>query len=312
MSLPSSGQISMGQVDTELGLSSTAQVSLNDSAVRTLFGVSSGQISMSSGYGKSSYVTSGLIMNIDFNQASYSGSGTTVTDLTTNGNNGTLVNSPVYTSGTPSYMTFDGTSNYIGNASTLNNFNFASTGGITVEAWVKPTLSSYEFWFSSNVSSGDCTYRFGTNSGGYFYWNLGHHVDHNTGGPISSASGDCTYRFGTNSDGYFYWNLGHHVDHNTGGPISSGTWCQVVFTGGVVSGTVYTNIYLNGSNVVSNFNESISSLSNPNDWLIGHGETSSAWPYNGSISIIRVYNTALNSTQITQNYNASKAKFGLS
>jgi len=277
MSLPSSGQISMGQVDTELGLSSTAQVSLNDSAVRTLFGVSSGQISMSSGYGKSSYVTSGLIMNIDFNQASYSGSGTTVTDLTTNGNNGTLVNSPVYTSGTPSYMTFDGTSNYIGNASTLNNFNFASTGGITVEAWVKPTLSSYEFWFSSNVSSGDCTYR-----------------------------------FGTNSDGYFYWNLGHHVDHNTGGPISSGTWCQVVFTGGVVSGTVYTNIYLNGSNVVSNFNESISSLSNPNDWLIGHGETSSAWPYNGSISIIRVYNTALNSTQITQNYNASKAKFGLS
>jgi len=277
MSLPSSGQISMGQVDTELGLSSTAQVSLNDSAVRTLFGVSSGQISMSSGYGKSSYVTSGLIMNIDFNQASYSGSGTTVTDLTTNGNNGTLVNSPVYTSGTPSYMTFDGTSNYIGNASTLNNFNFASTGGITVEAWVKPTLSSYEFWFSSNVSSGDCTYRFGTNSGGYFYWNLG-----------------------------------HHVDHNTGGPISSGTWCQVVFTGGVVSGTVYTNIYLNGSNVVSNFNESISSLSNPNDWLIGHGETSSAWPYNGSISIIRVYNTALNSTQITQNYNASKAKFGLS
>jgi Concanavalin A-like lectin/glucanases superfamily len=277
MSLPSSGAISMSQVDTELGLSSTAQISLNDTAVRTLFGIASGQIDLNTGHGKTAYVTSGLIMNIDFNNASYSGTGSTVTDLTTNGNNGTLVNSPTYTSGTPSYMTFNGTSNYIGNAGTLNNFNFASTGGITVEAWVKPNLTSYEFWFSSNVTSGDCTYR-----------------------------------FGTNSSGYYYWNMGHHVDVNTGGPISSNTWYQVVFTGAVVSGNVYTNVYLNGSNVVSNYNESLGSLSNPTNWLIGHGETSSAWPYNGNVSIIRVYNTALNSTQVTQNYNASKATFGLS
>jgi len=277
MSLPSSGAISMSQVDTELGLSSTAQISLNDTAVRTLFGIASGQIDLNTGHGKTAYVTSGLIMNIDFNNASYSGTGSTVTDLTTNGNNGTLVNSPTYTSGTPSYMTFNGTSNYIGNAGTLNNFNFASTGGITVEAWVNPNLTSYEFWFSSNVTSGDCTYR-----------------------------------FGTNSSGYYYWNMGHHVDVNTGGPISSNTWYQVVFTGAVVSGNVYTNVYLNGSNVVSNYNESLGSLSNPTNWLIGHGETSSAWPYNGNVSIIRVYNTALNSTQVTQNYNASKATFGLS
>jgi len=53
MTLPSSGSISMSQVDTELGYSSTATISLNDSAVRSLFGVSSGQISMSQGYGKS-------------------------------------------------------------------------------------------------------------------------------------------------------------------------------------------------------------------------------------------------------------------
>jgi len=277
MSLPSSGAISMSQVDTELGLSSTAQISLNDTAVRTLFGIASGQIDLNTGHGKTAYVTSGLIMNIDFNNASYSGTGSTVTDLTTNGNNGTLVNSPTYTSGTPSYMTFNGTSNYIGNAGTLNNFNFASTGGITVEAWVNPNLTSYEFWFSSNVTSGDCTYR-----------------------------------FGTNSSGYYYWNMGHHVDVKTGGPISSNTWYQVVFTGAVVSGNVYTNVYLNGSNVVSNYNESLGSLSNPTNWLIGHGETSSAWPYNGNVSIIRVYNTALNSTQVTQNYNASKATFGLS
>lgn len=53
MTLPASGAISFNNVNTELGLTSTAQISMNDSAVRTLFGVASGQISMSNGYGKS-------------------------------------------------------------------------------------------------------------------------------------------------------------------------------------------------------------------------------------------------------------------
>jgi hypothetical protein len=52
MALPSSGAISFSQINTELGVSATATRSLNDSTTRTLFGVSSGQISMSQGYGK--------------------------------------------------------------------------------------------------------------------------------------------------------------------------------------------------------------------------------------------------------------------
>ena len=53
MALPSSGAISLNDVNVELGLSGTAQISLNDAVVRTLFIRSSGSISMSDGYSKS-------------------------------------------------------------------------------------------------------------------------------------------------------------------------------------------------------------------------------------------------------------------
>tara|TARA_B110000305_G_scaffold96451_1_gene108716 strand:- start:28801 stop:29748 length:948 start_codon:yes stop_codon:yes gene_type:complete len=54
MALPASGQITMNQVNVELGNSGTAQISMNDAAVRGLFDDASGQIAMSQGYGRSS------------------------------------------------------------------------------------------------------------------------------------------------------------------------------------------------------------------------------------------------------------------
>ena len=52
MALPT-GTISMSQVNTELGRSSTATISLGETAVRTLAGVASGAISMDNLRGKS-------------------------------------------------------------------------------------------------------------------------------------------------------------------------------------------------------------------------------------------------------------------
>jgi len=52
MALPASGAISLNQVNVELGSAGTTSINMNQSTVRTLFGVSSGAISMSNGYGK--------------------------------------------------------------------------------------------------------------------------------------------------------------------------------------------------------------------------------------------------------------------
>jgi len=53
MALPASGQITLNQVNVELGNSGTAQIDMGGAAVRGLFDVATGQITMANGYGKS-------------------------------------------------------------------------------------------------------------------------------------------------------------------------------------------------------------------------------------------------------------------
>lgn len=65
MALPSTGAISLNAVNVELGLSGTTTISLNQASVRTLFGVASGAIRMSDGYGKSN--ATGVSFNSNYN-----------------------------------------------------------------------------------------------------------------------------------------------------------------------------------------------------------------------------------------------------
>ena len=51
MTLPASGPITFGNVNTELGNSATAALNLGSASVRSLFGVASGAISLTDGYG---------------------------------------------------------------------------------------------------------------------------------------------------------------------------------------------------------------------------------------------------------------------
>lgn len=72
MALVASGAIAFSDVNVELGFSSTATIALNDAAVRTLFNISSGQISMSDGYSKSASL--GFVEEF-YSTVAYAGSG---------------------------------------------------------------------------------------------------------------------------------------------------------------------------------------------------------------------------------------------
>jgi hypothetical protein len=65
MPTPSSGAISLNNVNVELGIGGTTLISLNQASVRTLAGVPSGTISMNNLYGKSNRVTVNVVISAD-------------------------------------------------------------------------------------------------------------------------------------------------------------------------------------------------------------------------------------------------------
>lgn len=96
MALPASGAISLNQVNVELGLSGTAQISMNSAAVRGLFAVASGAISMSDGYGKASQFSFSITSNqtnADLRSLAIAAGWDQSTELVANINSGVIISS---------------------------------------------------------------------------------------------------------------------------------------------------------------------------------------------------------------------------
>ena len=92
-------------------------------------------------------VTSGLTLCMDAaNPRSYSGSGTTVYDLSGNNLTTSMINGPTYSSG---YWVFDGVDDYIGG----NSLTTTLTGG-TMEIWTYiNTINRQQGFFTLNTGA---------------------------------------------------------------------------------------------------------------------------------------------------------------
>ena len=97
-------------------------------------------------------VTNGLVLCLDAaDKQSYSGSGNTWIDISNNGNNGTLVNSPTFNSSNKGNIAFDGINNFINTSYTLPNTNYT----ISVAFKINVFSTTYNRGIFSTYSTSD-------------------------------------------------------------------------------------------------------------------------------------------------------------
>jgi len=221
-------------------------------------------------------ITSGLVLNLDAgNINSYPGSGTTWYDLSGNNNNGVLTNGPTFSSENGGSIVFDGTNDYVIDDPTINMPLGSSSRTICVWAY----LNNY----SSNTFI-----HIGTSSGGQRYI-----FQVSTGGAI-------IYIF---TDGL---NENNNVSITDAQKPSLNAWNHLTFKN---DGQNY-EYFLNGvSQKTGTFGTTLNTVTQR--YVVGNRDDYAGTPLNGRIATVSVYNRALSSAEVLQNYNVFKGRFGL-
>lgn len=271
MTLPASGNpISFSQINTELGLTSTAQISMNDAAVRTLFGVASGAIAMSNGFGKSS----GPQPVFDIDAKAYTGSGTTIVGSTPGTPSGTLVNSPAWTSASPTYFSYNGVNQYITSAVPAITTVFNTT----MECWVKITTPAGSPFMSLGSNTTGISFGVGNFGYGSAGINL---ILHN---PMSQMTIVKSF-------------------------TATNQWYHAVVTFETTNSS--WKFYMNGV-LFATTTSPVVNISGTPTVTISRFQEDTLTPYYGSlpIALARVYNVALTATEVLTRYNNTKARFG--
>ena len=221
-------------------------------------------------------VTDGLILHLDAgDSSSYPGSGTTWTDLSGNGNNGTLTNGLTYSSADGGAIVFDGSNESV----TTGNQLDPVADGLFADS---SSFWSVTSWFNSDtVASGDRAIT-------------------GKGGGTGSAATYVTYQ----SSGNLNVRLrGGTI--TTVSSISANTWYQVTVTW---DGTTAKS-YLNGAFTT---NLAVGTASKQtNNFCIGATNSGGSTFFDGKISSTLVYSKALTASEITQNYNSLRGRYGL-
>ena len=221
MALPSSGQISLNDVNVELGNSGTAQISMNDSAVRTLFDDASGQISMSQGHGKAnefSFTISSSTQEANLSSLASSAGWNGTAPLICNINSGVYLWSDDITVGG---LTISGS---YANGVTVNNSGFimgrgGQSGGNPGGSVGKPAGDAIEISTSSSVTINN-------NSGAYIGGGGGGGAGQAGGGGAGGGGGgeNGQYNYAYDGEGGAIGQSGQNGNdpYNAGRPVAYG------------------------------------------------------------------------------------------
>ena len=218
-------------------------------------------------------VSDGLVLALDAgNPKSYPGSGTTWTDLSGNGNNGTLINGVGYSGSSGGSLSFDASNDY-SNCGNNSSLSFGS-GNFNSSLWIKTSSTSGADWM----------------------------------GVISKYSGGTGLWIQLNpSNRYvgFGWDGSNYMVSSTS--VASGTWrhvsCQrTSSTGG--------EIYVDGNLVMSSSSLPTKSSNTAVQLDVGRINISGRY-FNGNIAQASIYNRSLTAAEIKQNYDALRGRFGL-
>jgi hypothetical protein len=226
-------------------------------------------------------VSDGLIVLLDsMDIVSYPGSGTVWYDLSGYGHNANLYNMNSPSSGntsgydtTTKYMMFD--RHLGGGDGTVNNYASIPNTSILDQALCENGMT-IDMWIRETSSVCTAITRWSNT------WELYY----------------CpTLTFRTMGTG--------GTDGGSSAGTSPGTWRNVVATHDGVNRKMYVN-----TGLVLNDTNNVYSQDTSSPIAIGAYD-SGIYATNGAIPIYRIYNRALSSTEITQNYNATKNRFGL-
>jgi hypothetical protein len=224
----------------------------------------------------SSIVTNGLTICVDAgNPRSYPGTGTIWYDASGTNNNGTLVNSPVNTAGVNGYFTFDGVDDYVTVSNGMNSL--VGTNTVTFSAWIYRT-SAPSYWAGIisnkvNVTDGICLL---VNPDSKIFWQY----DGGTSGVYAI--------FG-------------------GATLATNTWYNIAGVYDNVGLKTYLNGVLNDS--AADPGKSISSAGNMDITLGAQSAASACFP--GRIAQCSVYNRSLSASEMLQNFNALRGRYGV-
>jgi hypothetical protein len=255
-----------------------------------------------------SIVTDGLVLNLDAGfTPSYPVSGTVWYDLSGYGNNGTLINGPTFSNGS---IALDGIDDRIDVPKTLNGFTHNIHWDInwTIESWMymhTPDGSPQTYKMIYGNYSG-CNYSIYPGNGtGFVIYNANNPSTVYTDfgfGPKSPSGCPDSISWNTSDSSWVY-------------SLAVNKWCHFVMTSD--DGTTY-KIYINGvqrgSTKTFNFKNSASRSANnlmaTRDYSWG-GSFVSNEANQVNFSTCRIYNKPLSQTEITQNFNAQRGRYGL-